>query len=131
MAMESVTIESRDLDGVLTLSALSGDDCLAEYKSTEVTARIVVTSLWREQFYRLIEFFEAMKKDWRGWDGVREWSSAEGEFAISATSDWLGHVLLQVAFKPVYPSWSVNVRLTLDVSQIDSLPQHLRLFFQQ
>ena len=129
--MDSLTISSCEDDATLTFCALEGDYCRAELKSIYLSAQVNVTSLDRVHFHRLIEYFESMQKDWRGWNGVREWSSLEREFSLSATSDGLGHVAVQVSFRPIYGWWSADATLVLDVSKIDRLPQQLRKFFDE
>lgn len=35
-------------------------------------------------FERLIMFLTGLERDWRGWDGRRDWSSLEGQLSIGA-----------------------------------------------
>jgi Family of unknown function (DUF6228) len=44
----------------------------------------------------LVDLFESIALDWRGWEGERTWSSIEGEFSIAATTNSRGAVTLRV-----------------------------------
>lgn len=42
----------------------------------------------------LASFFEDLATSWRGWEGTKQWSSAERDLTIVAESDALGHCYL-------------------------------------
>jgi len=51
----------------------------------------IATARWRE----LADFFAGLAADWRGWSGVREWTSLESDLKIEARHEF-GHVQLHV-----------------------------------
>jgi hypothetical protein len=69
-------------------------------------------------FSDLVLFFEAMERDWRGWDGTRAWMSHEGDLLIEARHE-LGHVQLSVTLRHTAADrggvgWSASVVLAVD-----------------
>src|SRR5262249_54274306 len=55
-------------------------------------------------FPDLADFFDGLAEDWRGWDGVRTWESAEGDLRIEALHEY-GHVHLRVTIRSQGPGW--------------------------
>jgi hypothetical protein len=50
----------------------------------------------------LVGFFDAMAAEWRGWDGVKEWSD-DGDYRtdrIAATHDGLGTIEMRISTSP-------------------------------
>ena len=45
--------------------------------------------------YSLKKFFEELAKNWKGFDGEKEWKSLEGEFTLICISDNLGHFAIR------------------------------------
>ena len=69
---------------------------------------------WRD----LADFFGELAGDWRGWSGVREWTSLESDLKIEAKHDG-GHVRLHVTLRQDWPhrgggSWTVCVDLAVE-----------------
>jgi hypothetical protein len=52
----------------------------------------------------LDDFFEQQAQDWRGWEGVREWNSLEGDLRIEARHEY-GHVQLRVTVRKALTDW--------------------------
>lgn len=52
----------------------------------------------------LADFFAGLAADWRGWSGMREWSSLESDFKIEARHDY-GHVQLHVTLHHALAGW--------------------------
>jgi hypothetical protein len=67
----------------------------------------------------------AAARDWRGWDGVREWSSICGEFRIALTMDRLGHVRLDVRvqseIRGIADEWQLDAAFSLEAGQLERL----------
>jgi hypothetical protein len=55
---------------------------------------------WRE----LAEFFAGLAIDWRGWSGIREWTSLESDLKIEARHEF-GHVQLHVTLRQDGAGW--------------------------
>lgn len=79
----------------------------------------------------LVRLFESMAQDWRGWNGERHWASIEGDFDITATSDNLGHIRLDVVILNNNPEddWQVNAPIYLDAGGLDRLATEIHRFF--
>ncbi|WP_411675059.1 DUF6228 family protein [Acidipropionibacterium acidipropionici] len=67
----------------------SQDYLSAELRLPGLSARTDVYEF--NGFGGLADFFSGMVADWRGWQGVREWESLEGDMRIEATHDG-GHI---------------------------------------
>jgi hypothetical protein len=68
-------------------------------------------------------FFRDMAKHWQGWQGKKEWSSLEGELALSATIDSTGHVSLSVRIRSgPYPfDWTTSTVLLLEAGSLEHI----------
>lgn len=69
---------------------------------------------WRE----LEEFFAGLAADWRGWSGIREWTSLESDLSIEARHEY-GHVQVRVTLCDALAGWGnhgwkATADLTLD-----------------
>ena len=75
--------------------------------------------------------FDAMARDWRGWTGMKEWHSVEGDFGLEATHDRLGHIALTVLLRSeAAPRWQAEGELTLEAGALDRLAADARRFFR-
>ncbi|MEO5959003.1 MAG: DUF6228 family protein [Opitutaceae bacterium] len=75
--------------------------------------------------------FRKMAANWRGWEGELSWSTLEGEFKMTATSDRLGHIDLLVVMKSdSYPrDWELKARLHLEAGTLDQVYRDLSAVF--
>ena len=72
----------------------------------------------------LLRLFEELASQWKGWAGKKEWSSVEGDFGLSCTSDGLGHVAMRVKLKSGIDKddWSVPKGcIHIDAGQLEEL----------
>lgn len=77
----------------------------------------------------LDNFWCDLAKAWRGWKGMREWESLEGDLGLSATSDSLGHISLEVRIQEGSPfRWKVSAMLELDAGSLDRIASRARAF---
>ena len=77
----------------------------------------------------LDRFWRGLAENWRGWQGRRSWQSLEGELGLSATSDRLGHVELEVRLQEGAPFlWRVHGKMSLDAGQLDRIAAAARIF---
>lgn len=79
--------------------------------------RTVVHS-YSDGFADLAGFFAGCERDWRGWEDVRRWRSAEGDLTIEARHEY-GHVQLRVTLRSLPPGWgndgwTASADLTID-----------------
>lgn len=67
-------------------------------------------------FDGLADYFADLSSDWRGWQGVRTWSSLEGELNLAASHN--GHVQVEVRLQDSsYANWTVRTTVTLDAGE--------------
>jgi hypothetical protein len=77
----------------------------------------------------LDRFWRDLAENWRGWKGTRSWHSLEGDLHLSATSDRLGHVALEVCLEKDAPfQWRVHGKMSLDAGQLDRIAVAARTF---
>jgi hypothetical protein len=76
----------------------------------------------------LVEFLDGIARDWRGWEGTRNWSALEGEFSLSCRADRLGHIYMTVRLGGQIESepWSVEFQINTEASQIEPLARAMR-----
>lgn len=67
-----------------------------------------------------------------GWEGSREWSSLEGEIAIVATADSLGHVTAIITLKSGHYDldWNTEIGLLLEAGQLSGIVKDVRSAFE-
>jgi hypothetical protein len=113
--------QDRERDGsVVSIEATLQTDGLA--------AQCVVVHTYSMGFADLIDFFDGMARDWRGWRGVRTFSSLEGDLDLAATHD--GHVRLRVVLRQstVQDGWTAEARLRVEPGeQLSRIVEDLRL----
>ncbi len=127
--MDSVVIKSGNTSATLTFSEHEGDYFSVTYESKAIKVYKRVWGYTDCDF--LVNLFEFIAKEWRGWEGVQEWASIEGEFSVSANCDNLGHVLLDITIKEYSgpEEWRIEVSLGLDAGQTEDIAKKVRRFF--
>lgn len=80
-----------------------------------------IAKIYAYQAESLVTFFTDVAQSWRGWDGVKEWTSLEGEFELRATSDRLGHVTLGYTLRSGHGQydWCVTGAVELEAGQLE------------
>jgi len=129
--MESVTIRSCR-DG--TELNLSTEDFPASEKldvsiaGPSCSARLATSTYYSGSPALL---FRKMAASWRGWEGELSWSTLEGEFKMTATSDRLGHIDLLAEIKSdAYPrDWELKARLHLEAGALEQLYRSVSAVF--
>ncbi len=96
-------------DTCLVLTSLDPIDAPPQSLTVELrldglAATVVVVHHYASGFRDLVDFFEQQAYDWRGWDGVRQWESLEGELKIESRHEY-GHVQLRVTVRKILPDW--------------------------
>ena len=76
-------------------------------------------------------FFKELATAWRGWVGEKTWRSLEGELWMSATSDSLGHITIEVNLQPsAGPDvWRAITYVHVEAGQLDYIHSRLVSFF--
>ncbi|MGB2567744.1 DUF6228 family protein [Micromonospora citrea] len=71
---------------------------------------------------RLPDFLTGLAADWRGWEGVRYWTSSQRQLVLEATHDGTSHVSLGVTLRtadadPAVAPWSATVLFVIEASR--------------
>lgn len=75
--------------------------------------------------------FRSLAANWRGWAGELSWSTLEGEFKMTATSDKLGHIELLAEIKSdACPcDWELKTRVYLEAGALEQLYRSVSAVF--
>ncbi|TDC84080.1 hypothetical protein E1193_06645 [Micromonospora sp. KC606] len=71
---------------------------------------------------RLSAFFGTLAADRRGWEGVRQWTSARRQLTLEAAHDGVGRVSLGVTLRaadtaPAFAPWSATLLFGIEASR--------------
>ncbi len=126
MERQSFEIRSSERGACLLLRGYQSS-LLAEFEASGISAATQVYLLGGCD--GLDEFWHELADDWRGWEGTRSWRSLEGDLELSATSDRLGHVALEVRLDEGAPyQWRMHGTIALEAGQLDSIATAARTF---
>lgn len=124
--VEPFTVQSRSDHASLELRPHDRDYFIAALRIRGLEATARVSSYMSGG---LGEFFAGLAAEWRGWKGVRAWSSLEGELQLRAKSDRSGHVFFTVQLRDGAPArWEAEVELIVEAGQLDRLAASAREF---
>lgn len=81
----------------------------------------------------LVDLFESIAHDWRGWERERSWSSIEGEFSIAASTTKAGKVTLAVALthNDGEDDWRLTVPIFTEAGQLERIAREVVSFFRE
>jgi hypothetical protein len=129
--MEPVIIKSTRGRRTLAFSNRHGDYFDAELSGDSVTVKKGIWGYTDTEL--LINLFESIAVDWRGWEGKRHWAAIEGDLDITATHDRLGHIRIDVVIlnNDLEDNWKVDAPIFLDAGSVDPLAAKVRMFFAQ
>jgi hypothetical protein len=72
--------------------------------------------------YEFPTFWQDIASSWKGWSGEKSWSSIEGDFQLTATSDSLGHVTIRCHLSSGAPEgWSATVWLHAEAGNLEAI----------
>jgi Family of unknown function (DUF6228) len=77
----------------------------------------------------LVRFFEDLARNWKGFDGEKEWSSLEGELSLICTSDNLGHFALEATLRNNEDTRYARKTFFIESGQLEKIAQEARIFF--
>ena len=133
--VDEVTIKSPRRGGELKLSEPKppGSRHPVEYLRVSLKDKDIAASSARVYIYEphsLASFFEELAVNWKGWEGVKQWHSVEEDFALSCTSDSLGHVAMEVTVKSgVYEDdWCVKAVIQVEAGQLEEIAAKVKQF---
>lgn len=126
--VDEVTIKSSRSAGELKLSDPKppGTRHPVEYLRVSLKDKDIAASSAKIYLYEphsLAAYFEELAAGWKGWQGVKQWSSIEGDFSLSCKSDSLGHTALEVMLKSgLYEDdWCVKAVIHVDAGKLDEI----------
>lgn len=99
------------------------DDCYFEV-SLVATGHSASVHVRDKKMWKWSLFFKDLAENWRGWPGEKKMESLEGRLAVSATSDPLGHISLQVKLRDINPGkpvWCSERTLWVEAGQLEGL----------
>lgn len=73
-------------------------------------------------------YFAELAANWRGWNGIKQWNSLEGELQISSESDSLGHITMDITLES-YGNWKSQIIFIFDAGQLDDISSKIKAFF--
>jgi hypothetical protein len=80
----------------------------------------------------LTSFIRDLAVQWRGWEGVKEWTAYEGGLALSCAHDGHGHITMTAELRErSNHGWLVRGDVPLDAGQLDTVALELSLFFDR
>jgi len=133
--IDEVTIKSSRSAGELKLSEPKppGSRHLVEYLRVNLKDREIAASssqVYIYEPYALAFFFDDLAAQWKGWEGEKLWHSVEEDFALSCTSDGLGHVAMKVTLKsgPYKDDWCVQAIIHVDAGKLEELASKVKEF---
>lgn len=77
--------------------------------------------------------FNGMAAEPSGWKGEKYWAALDGEMSMTANTDSLGHVDLEVNLDPRDgpPEWRAQLRMVLEAGSLERLAGEAAAFFGQ
>jgi hypothetical protein len=129
--MDSVTIKSTRGQRSLTFSNRNGDYFDAEIAGDGISAKKGIYGYTDTAL--LADLFDSLARDWKGWTEERHWASIEGELDLTASSDSLGHIRLDMVILSNHPedNWTVTAPVYLDAGALDAIAIKVRSFFNE
>lgn len=80
----------------------------------------------------LIELFEEIDAEQRGWDGPKQWESRFGALKIVATHDQINAVILKLDLRGgIMPQWTAQAEIHLDPGRFNRVAANLKLYVEQ
>lgn len=79
--------------------------------------------------YNLKKFFEELAENWKGFDGEKVWTSLEGEFTLTCTSDNLGHFAIESTIRNNLDTWNVRNTIYVEAGQLEEIASEVKKFF--
>ena len=79
----------------------------------------------------LPRFFAELAEQWKAWEGVKKWSSLEGEFEITCEHDGLGHIgtTAKIHSNQHGNGWTAELRFDFAAGELDGIAGEVKRFF--
>jgi len=74
------------------------------------------------------DYFTNLAAHWKGWKGEKTWSTLEGEFELSASTDRLGHITLVFGLHQGFSGggWKLQGEIELEAGALEALAAQAR-----
>jgi hypothetical protein len=129
---EARSVEIRSTKGrrILRFHNHSGDYFTASIEGDNLKASRRVWGYTDCEF--LVQLFEGMARDWKGWQGERNWESIEGELKIAVSMRITGQVTIAVALRHFdgEDDWRLDVPVFTEAGQLESIAHEVASFFR-
>ena len=128
--MDEIIIKSSKSSASIRFHDKHGEYFLTTVSSVDYSATIKVWSYTDSA--HLVDLFQSMALDWRGWTGNRSWESIEGELHLDCSHDRLGHITLCTCLRMndgVSDAWSIKCIITTEAGQLDKIARDITSFF--
>lgn len=132
MASVEAVIDGQD-GRQLILRDMSGTDEDARYTAVlSMDAGCASTTVW-EYHSGLAAFVRELATAWRGFDGVKEYSTIEGQLHLSCRHDGRGTIACRATLRqPWTPEWTMEVAMELGAgAHLDRVAADVEAFFKQ
>lgn len=124
---KSVVIKSTYSDEVLKFSNPKNDDFEVSFSSSYLCASKRVWGYKGAPCEFLVDLVNNLASQWKGWNGIEEWSSMVNDFKLAFISDSLGHVKIKIEL--IDHSWKMNAELTTEIGQLEQISKQIKNFF--
>ena len=125
--MDKITIKCKNYGSLLSFSQRDKEGWMTEIIGLGITAKIKTS----DYLYDPCSFFSDIASHWRGWDGIKEYKSLEGELTIQAQHDKKGEVSMNVTLTPNdrADDWKVEHTFGVEPGQLDKIALEMKEFF--
>lgn len=79
----------------------------------------------------LASFFAELAEQWKGWDGLKTWTSLEGEFELECSHDRVGHVTTKATIRsnPYGNGWTGEISFDIAAGSLKEIAAGVDRFF--
>lgn len=79
----------------------------------------------------LVQLFESIASEWRGWKGERTWESIEHDLRLAVSCSSTGHVTILVFLRNYgEDDWRLQVPIATDAGQLENIARQVAAFFR-
>ena len=124
----NASIELSEADGVLSPGGSEFYLVTLRENQFEVTGRVYAFDPYDRG---LVKFFADLAEKWKGWDGLKTWTSLEGEFELECSHDRVGHVTTKATIhsNPYGNGWTGEIRFDIEAGSLKDIATGVARFF--
>jgi hypothetical protein len=80
----------------------------------------------------LVQLFESIALDWRGWQGERTWESIEGDLGLAVSSKSTGQITITITLcsNDGEDNWRLQVPIYSEGGQLERIAHQVAAFFR-